>query len=57
MTYINIRTVPWGIETIDEFETHKEARENVKEYRLAYQGTGISPYLSQRSTKEWKESS
>ena len=52
MKYVNIRQ-NGEVETVDEFETWKEARDMIAEYRTAYQGTGISPYLSQRATKEW----
>ena len=38
-------------ETIDEFETLKEAKEMLKEYRLAYRGTGFSLWISQRACK------
>ena len=41
-----------GLETIDEFETRKEAREMLKEYKLS------DPYgyyyLSSRCCKHWK---
>lgn len=50
--YINIKEAG-QVETLDEFETYKEAREMLKEYRMAssyYAGA----YLSQRCTKEWK---
>ncbi len=53
MKYINMKSEQ-GIETIDEFTTYKEAREMLKEYRLAYQGTGLYVYMSQRCTNEWK---
>ena len=40
-------------ETVDEFETRKEALEMLKEYALCdYQGTY---YISQRPCKDWKE--
>lgn len=54
MKYINIQT-EHGVETIDEFETNKEAVAMAIEYRLAYQGSGYSPYVSSRCTKEWRE--
>ena len=40
-------------ETIDEFETLKETRKMLKEYRLAYMGTGFSLWISQRPCKDW----
>lgn len=54
MTYINLKD-PYTkqTETIDEFETRREARRILKEYRIAsnyYSGA----YLSQRSTNDWK---
>ncbi len=52
MIYINTRT-RWGVETIDEFTTRKEAREMLTEYRLAYGSEGGALYLSSRPTVEW----
>ena len=58
MIYFNYRGSQ-GVETVDEldkkdFNTHKEYREErrrlLKEYRLS----GMDVYLSQRSTKEWR---
>jgi len=52
MIYINI--VENGkVETLDEFETKKEAREMLKEYRTA-SWYYSSAYMSSRSTKEWR---
>lgn len=52
MTYINIKE--YGkVETLDQFDTLKEAKAMLKEYRLSssyYYGA----YLSSRCTKEWK---
>ena len=53
MIYINTKTT-WGIETVDEFTTRKEAIEMLKEYN--YSDPYNSYYLSSRSTKEWRES-
>lgn len=52
-TYINGRFENDSIETIDEFETYKEARDMLAEYRLSY-GSGWDLWLSQRSTNEWR---
>lgn len=57
MIYLNWRG-PQGVETVDEFPngTRQErdyAREMRDEYNLAY-GNGC--YLSQRCTREWRES-
>ena len=52
MIYINIKD-NGKVETIDEFETHREAKAMLKEYCIAspyYYGA----YLSSRCTKEWK---
>lgn len=38
-------------ETIDEFSTYKEAREMLKEYQLAYRGSGFTLWISQRPCK------
>lgn len=51
MKYINTR-YPGYVETVDEFETYKEAREMLKEYRLASPEMGY--YLSNRCTNEWR---
>lgn len=53
MVYINSKGSD-GIETIDQFNSLKEAKEMIKEYRLAF-GSNYFLYLSQRSTKEWRE--
>ena len=52
MTYINMRT-SGEVETVDQFETRKEARAMLVEYSLAFNG-GV--YLSQRPTDDWKAS-
>ena len=52
MKYINIKGCD-GVETVDEFETYKEAREMVKEYRMGDPYNNY--YISQRCTKEWKD--
>ena len=52
MTYINMKTTE-GVETIDQFDTYREAKKMLKEYRIAssyYYGA----YLSNRSTKDWR---
>lgn len=41
------------LETVDEFETMKEARQMVKEYRIADQSAAY--YISSRPCKDWKE--
>lgn len=58
MYYINIKEHGhYGkVETIDEFNTRKEAREMLKEYKLNAYGN-YQPYLSTRSTKEWGKDS
>lgn len=51
MKYINIKN-NGEVETVDQFETMKEAREMVKEYNL---GDSYNYYyISSRSTKEWR---
>lgn len=52
MIYINIK-VKGKVETLDQFETYKEAWAMLKEYCIEspfYYGA----YLSSRCTKEWK---
>ena len=50
-TYINMKS-KFGVETVDEFETYKEARKMLREYKLSDRYNYY--YLSQRSTKEWR---
>ena len=52
MTYINMKGVG-GVETVDEFESFREAREMLTEYRIADPYNHY--YTSQRSTREWRE--
>jgi hypothetical protein len=40
-------------ETVDEFETRKEARQMLIEYRIA--DTSANYYLSSRACKDWRE--
>lgn len=52
MCYINIKK-DGKVETIDQFDTYKEAIKAKKEYIIAsdwYYGC----YISSRSTKEWR---
>jgi hypothetical protein len=51
MVYINIKEDN-QVETIDEFETYKEAKEMLKEYRFV-SNYYIGAYLSQRCTNYW----
>lgn len=41
------------LETVDEFESRKEARETVKEYRISDPTAKF--YLSSRPCKSWNE--
>ena len=41
-----------GLETIDQFETSKEAREALKEYKLS--DSYAEYYISSRPCKGWK---
>jgi hypothetical protein len=43
-----------GLETVDHFETYKEARLMLKEYQLS--DSYANYYLSSRACKHWKES-
>ena len=54
MVYININSYGEK-ETIDEFETRKEGLKMLREYQLAYQGSGIDLWLSQRACKDWND--
>jgi hypothetical protein len=42
------------LETVDQFETHKEARQMVREYRLS--DSSANYYLSSRACRAWRES-
>ena len=53
MTYYIQRKDGKDLETVDEFETCKEAREMVKEYRLSDYSAHY--YISSRCCKHWKE--
>ena len=50
--YLNIKTAG-VVETIDEFETAKEARLMRKEYQMG--DSSNLYYLSMRCTKEWRD--
>lgn len=52
MKYIQLRGA-WGLETVDEFETRKEAQAMLKEYRLADPSGNY--YISSRPCKAWAE--
>lgn len=63
MKYINLKT-KYGVETVDEvnpenFLTIKdfqdESKRLLQEYRMAYRSIEGILYLSQKSTKEWRE--
>ena len=51
MKYINGQYKNSYKETIDKAETYKEAKELIKEYKMAYLGTGFRVWLSQRKCK------
>lgn len=51
--FINIRSETYGIETIDEFDTLKEAREMLSEYRLVYRNNPVEMWISQRPDNTW----
>lgn len=52
MTYIQ-RKVGHDLETVDEFETYREARKMLSEYRIS--NPYAEYYLSSRACKAWKE--
>lgn len=41
------------LETVDQFETRKEAKEMLKEYRLS--DNQAEYYISQRACKDWNK--
>ena len=53
MKYIQRKSQGYPLETVDEYETMKEARAMVKEYRLA--DTSATYYVSSRPCKAWRE--
>jgi hypothetical protein len=52
MVYIQ-RKCDYYLETVDEFETRKEAKKMLKEYRLSDNTANF--YMSQKPCKAWKE--
>lgn len=52
MFYINMQTSS-GVETVDQFETRREARLMLDEYIMAFAGCGRL-YISTRCTREWR---
>lgn len=52
MTYIQRKDSRY-LETVDEFETRKEARAMLAEYRMSDQSAHF--YLSSRPCKDWRE--
>lgn len=52
MTYIQRRGNGY-LETVDEFDTRKEANAMLKEYRMSDPSAEF--YISQRACKEWRE--
>lgn len=53
MTYINIKWSNGDTETLDMFETRKEAKAMLLQYRLT--AGQANAYLSTRATAEWRE--
>lgn len=51
LNYINMRQ-DGAVETVDQFETYKEAREMLAEYRMAFNWVPL--WISSRSTAEWR---
>ena len=51
MKYINIKTKAYGVETVDEFKTLKEAKRMLKKYQLS--DLCNTYYLSQKCDKTW----
>ena len=41
------------LETVDQFETYKEARDMLKEYQMS--DSSANYYLSSRACKEWNK--
>lgn len=54
--YINIKQ-DGEVETVDEFDTRKDAREALDHYQSAFKGSCGTVYISTRCTREWREAS
>ena len=52
MIYINRKDDYKNLETVDEFESRKEAKYMLKEYRLSDQSA--SYYISQKPCRDWQ---
>lgn len=55
MNYINVQWHDGSIETVDEFNSRREAVTNAHEYRMAYGIAARRIWVSSRSTKAWRE--
>ena len=53
MKYIQRKDNYGNFETIDEFESHKEAKNMLKNYRLSDQSAYY--YISQKPCRDWME--
>ena len=54
MRYIQRNDCDENLETVDEFESRKEAVNNLKEYRIY--DTSAFYYISQKPCRDWQES-
>ena len=54
MEYIQRKGYDGYLETVDEFESRKEAVNNLKEYRIY--DTSSFYYISQKPCRDWQES-
>ena len=54
MRYIQRKSYDGNLETVDEFESRKEAINNLKEYRIW--DTSAFYYISQKPCRDWQES-
>lgn len=59
MKYFNIKT-SYGVETIDQldakdFNSYKDYIAELRRLKNEYRISGIEVYISQKSTKEWRE--
>jgi hypothetical protein len=53
MRYIQRKDDYGNLETVDEFESRKEAINNLKEYRIY--DTSAFYYISQKPCRDWQE--
>jgi hypothetical protein len=59
MRYFNIKSI-YGVETVDEinrkdYKTYRDFLTELRRLKKEYLLCGMNVYISQRSTKDWRE--